>query len=70
LAYKFLNGRMSYPTISFLDENLELIQAFPGYKQPHQMETMLAYIEGGHYKSGSLGQFQQKFKSTIKGQTK
>jgi len=66
LAYKFLNGRMSYPTIAFLDENLERINAFPGFKKPDQMEPLLAYIDGGHYKQKSLSQFQQTFKSTIK----
>jgi len=70
LAYKFLNGRMSYPTIAFLDEKLERINSFPGFKQPHQMEPMLAYIDGGHYKKKSLQQFTSTYKSNINGRLK
>lgn len=62
LAYKFLNGRMSYPTIAFLDEKLERIDSFPGFKQPHQMEPMLVFIDGGHYKKNSLGKFTSTYK--------
>jgi len=36
LARVLLNGKMSYPTISFLDENLDMINAFPGYKKADQ----------------------------------
>lgn len=70
LAYKFLNGRMSYPTIAFLDEKLERINSFPGFKQPHQMEPMLVYIDGDHYKQKSLSQFTSSYKSNINGRVK
>jgi len=70
LAYKFLNGRMSYPTIAFLDEKLQRIDSFPGFKQPHQMEPMLVFIDGDHYKKKSLNQFTSKYKSNITGRVK
>ncbi len=65
LAFKFANGRMSYPTIAFLDEDLNRINSYPGYKQPHQFDPLLRYIDGGHYKDKSLAQFQQSYKSAI-----
>ncbi len=70
LAYKFLNGRMSYPTIAFLDEKLNRIDSFPGFKQPHQMEPMLVFIDGNHYKKKSLSQFSSSYKSNINGKVK
>ena len=65
LAHKFANGRMSYPTIAFLDEDLNRIESYPGYKQPHQFDPLLKYIDGGHYKSKSLAEFQQTYQPVI-----
>ena len=65
LAYKFANGRLSYPTIAFLDEDLNIIQAFPGYKQAHQFDPLLHFISEDHYKSDNYMQFSKGFKSNI-----
>ncbi len=65
LAYKFANGRMSYPTIAFLDENLDRIDSYPGFKQPNQFDALLNFIEKDHYKNSSLAEFQRGFKSDI-----
>ncbi len=65
LAHKFANGRMSYPTIAFLDENNARINSFPGFKQPDQFDSLLKFIEGDHYKTTSLQEFQRGYKSDI-----
>ncbi len=44
LAIKFLSGRLGYPTLVFLDENLEKINAVPGYKKPDQLIEVLKEI--------------------------
>ncbi len=67
LAFNFASGRMSYPTIAFLDENLERINSFPGFKQPQQFDPLLHYIKEDHYKSKTLAKFQKSFKSKIGG---
>lgn len=36
LAKVLLKGRLSYPTISFLDEEMNMINAYPGYKKADQ----------------------------------
>ncbi len=66
LAYDFASGRMSYPTVSFLDENLELIKAFPGFKQPDQFEPYLKFVSENHYKSKTMAEFAQEFKKKNK----
>lgn len=65
LAFKFANGRMSYPTIAFLDEDLNNINAFPGYKDPNKFDPLLKYIGEDHYKSQTLAQFTADYKSSI-----
>ncbi len=61
LAYELAKGKLSYPTIVFLDEQLNVIQAFPGYQDPQQFETILAYIEGNHYKNQQFAEFQKSY---------
>lgn len=65
LAHSFASGRMSYPTIAFLDENLERINSFPGFKQPSQFDPLLHYIKEEHYTTKTLAQFQTTFKSNL-----
>lgn len=66
LAHGFANGRLSYPTIAFLDEDLNRISSFPGYKAPGQFDALLNYIADDQYKKGtSLAEFERSFKSEI-----
>ena len=47
LAIELLGERMSYPTIVYLDENMNKITAAPGYKKPDQlMQELKAIVEG------------------------
>jgi len=66
LAFKFANGRMSYPTIAFLDENLDRIDSYPGFKQPQQFDPLLKFIKESQYKSQSFQQYAQGYQSKIK----
>jgi thioredoxin-related protein len=44
LAKELLGNRMSYPTMVYLDENMNKIQAIPGYKKPDQLMAELKAI--------------------------
>jgi len=44
LAVELLGNRMSYPTLVYLDENLNKITASPGYKKPDQLIKELKAI--------------------------
>lgn len=37
LAIEMMQGRMSYPTMVYLDKDLNVISAIPGYKKPEQL---------------------------------
>lgn len=65
LAAGLLNGRLSYPSIAYLNEKLELLGAIPGYRGPVDMEPLLNYIAENKFMIQSLEEYQQTFKSKI-----
>jgi len=65
LAKELLKGRLSYPTISFLDENLSLINAFPGYKSPQNFDALMNYINNDEFDKMGFTQYKASFKSKI-----
>jgi len=65
LAAGLLNGRLSYPSIAYLNEKLELLGAVPGYKGPADMESLLNYIAEEKFQTQSLDEYLQTFKSKI-----
>ena len=50
LAYEFLGGRQSYPTMVYLDDKLNKISAIPGFKRPDQflkdLQDIIAQKQG------------------------
>jgi len=65
LAAGLLNGQLSFPSIAYLNEKLQLLGAIPGYKTPQAMEPLLVYISEDKFMTQSLEEFQQTFKSKI-----
>jgi thioredoxin-related protein len=57
LAAFLMQGKMSYPTTVFLDENLELISPVPGYLPPEKILPILEYIGDDHYKTTNFQEF-------------
>jgi len=50
LAAMILKGRLSFPTVVFLDEEMKVIQPIPGYQDPKSMELIVTYFAGDYYK--------------------
>jgi len=66
LAKELLKGRLSYPTISFLNEDSEIINAFPGYKDAPQFDALLHFIGEGVYENNqSLTNYMSTFESPV-----
>ena len=65
LAAGLLNGKLSFPSIAYLNEKLELLGAVPGYKGPADMESLLNFIAEDKFLTQSLSDYQQTFKSKI-----
>lgn len=56
------NAKQGYPTIAFLDEDYNLIQAVPGYKNAEEFEIIMRYFAEEHYKTKKWDDFVKQFK--------
>ncbi|MEO0897471.1 MAG: DUF255 domain-containing protein [Bacteroidota bacterium] len=61
LAASIMQGKMSYPTTSFLDENFNLLTNVPGFQQAKQFMPILAYFGEDAYKSEGWNSFSQNY---------
>ncbi|MEM6320799.1 MAG: DUF255 domain-containing protein [Bacteroidota bacterium] len=50
LAAEIMNGRLSYPTIVFLNEDEKVIQSIPGYRGALEFELFITYFGENHHK--------------------
>ncbi len=51
LAAEITFGKLSYPTIVFLDEELNVIQPIPGYKDAPALDKIMKYFAEDYYKT-------------------
>lgn len=63
LAYDLANGRLSYPTIVFLDEQANMIQAVPGYRDAAELDRILKYFGENHYRTTDWQTFSASYQS-------
>lgn len=56
------SDQQGYPTVVFLDENLNLIQAVPGYITARDFEVIAHYFGDGAYKRQSWAAFKEQYK--------
>lgn len=61
LAAKITYGKLSYPTIVFLDENLDIIQPIPGFKDARTFEMIIKYFGENHHKTTPWKQYTINF---------
>jgi len=63
-------GVSAYPTIVYMDENLDIISPIPGYKGPADIEIYLKLFAQNDYKTVSTQEqwtaYQSNFKGTFK----
>ncbi|MFP4471329.1 MAG: thioredoxin family protein [Bacteroidota bacterium] len=65
LAAALLNGKLSYPSFAFLDQDVKLITVLPGYNPPEKLEPVLHYIAEGAYKEETFQTFRNNFKGSF-----
>jgi thioredoxin-related protein len=61
-----LNGQLSYPSYSLLDEMGKSIQVIPGYQEARQFEVLLNFFGSDAYKSTEWEKFQTEFKGLVR----
>lgn len=59
------NGRLGFPTIVYLDEELNRLSVVPGYQTAEGIEPIITYFGDDHYKSIPWNDYQTQFKGTI-----
>lgn len=64
LAVALTQGKLSYPTLVYIDEASNLITAVPGYMPPHQLEPILHYVVEKKYLDTPFQTFQESFKGS------
>jgi len=69
LAVELMNNKMSYPTIVYLDEELNLISAVPGYMNAADIEPILIFFSRNIYKIYPFENFKNDFNKTFKDST-
>ena len=65
LAVALLQGKMSYPSVAYLNENNQLLTAVPGYYTPDRLEPILKFFSEDAFKTESFDDFQKHFKSNL-----
>ncbi len=65
LAAELLKGRLSFPSIVFLDENMDVIQSISGFKSPEEFEQIVIYFAKDYYKSTPWSSFVKSYKPIL-----
>ncbi|PHI21771.1 thioredoxin [Lewinellaceae bacterium SD302] len=60
LAFALTDGRMSYPSMVYLDENQKRIAISPGFKPGDSFMTELRYFGDNHYKVIGYEEYKKK----------
>ncbi len=62
LAAEITRGQLSYPTVVFLDENLDQLQAIPGYRDASEFEKIITYFGRNEHKRTPWETYQRNYK--------
>ncbi len=49
LAVAITQGKLSFPTVTFIDEDLKVIQPIGGFQGPESFELIMTYFAENHY---------------------
>jgi thioredoxin-related protein len=65
IASELLQGRMSYPTIVYLDEKFNMIQPIPGYQDAKAFHQVITFLGDNHYKKIDFEKYKaEKYEKT------
>lgn len=60
-----VEGRLGYPTIVYIDENLNLLSQVPGYLDAKGLEPIIHFFAEEAYQNQSYDEFRSGFKSSF-----
>lgn len=59
-------GATGYPYVVFLDENMNIITALPGFTKAPQFDRVINYINGEHYKTADFETWSKTYTTKVK----
>ena len=65
LTILLLQGRLSYPSVVYMDKNLQLITKVPGYMTPEKILPYLIFFDEDIYKNTPFTDFQKYYNITF-----
>jgi thioredoxin-related protein len=70
LALRLTNNQLSYPTVVFIDERLQVIQPVPGFMKAKDFHEIITYFGGEYYKKVPFEEYKlttypQKFSKEV-----
>ena len=63
LAAALLDGKMSYPSVVFLNEDLEKMQVLAGYHNASSFHQIVSFIGLDHFETMSWKEYQKEYES-------
>ncbi|MEO0473794.1 MAG: DUF255 domain-containing protein, partial [Bacteroidota bacterium] len=63
IAIEMLKGKLSYPNTVFLNNDLSILTAVPGYQKADGMMPILSYLAKDEWKKTSWEQYQKEYQS-------
>ena len=61
LAAELLKGRLTFPTIVFMDEKMEVIQSIAGFKTPMQFMQIITYFGENRHQNTPFSMYKKSF---------
>lgn len=58
LASQLMQGKMSYPTIVYLDEKFNMIQPIPGYQDAKAFHQVITFLGDDHFKKTDFEKYK------------
>lgn len=66
LAVALLGGKLSYPNLVFINDQLQLLTNVPGYREPKEMEVLLSFFSEKAYEKQNFEVYEKTFKGKVK----
>jgi len=64
-AYKITHGKLNYPSLVFMDEDLRVIQSINGFQSPSKLIRILTYFAENYNKKIPWNEFNSRYNSPI-----
>ncbi len=65
-ANSILDGKLSYPSIIFLNNKIQRIDVIKGYHAPKEFEPIMKFLGSGAYNKAKYEEYLKTFKSELK----